>query len=202
MGQNRKFWPGEGISLWNFTPAVHMRKDSPQDFVPLLAAPQPKIPIWLLTVVRPNGAFDQCATKTWVRSFWGATMVQISKIFSWRAFRPLRNGPESFPPRFFTHFGGLTAKNYESVFLTGMRPNGAFDRRATKSWVWSFWPSCDYFPLLVLLTNGATNGAVNLNHIQNRKIPFKEKKITILFLLYFIRINVSRRLMEECQKQF
>ncbi len=37
------------------------------------------------------------------------------------------------PPRFFTHFGHPTAESYESVFLTVVRPNGACDRRATKT---------------------------------------------------------------------
>ncbi len=38
-------------------------------------------------------------------------------------------------PGFFTHFGRPTAGNYESVFLTVVRPTGAFDLRATKTWV-------------------------------------------------------------------
>ncbi len=71
------------------------------------------------------------------------------------------NGPECFPPGFFTRFGRSTAKNYESVFLTSLRPNDAFHRHATKIWVLSFWPSCDYFPIPVLLTNGATNGGLS-----------------------------------------
>ncbi len=54
------------------------------------------------------------------------------------------------PPGFFTHFLCSTAENYESVFLTsvdqmvlltGVRPNGAFDRRSTKTWIRSFWRS-------------------------------------------------------------
>ncbi len=53
------------------------------------------------------------------------------------------NGPESFPPGFFTHFGCSRAENYESVFLTVVRPNGAFDWRATRIYVRSFWPLCD-----------------------------------------------------------
>ncbi len=37
------------------------------------------------------------------------------------------------PPGFFTHFGRPTAENYELVFLTVVRPIGAFDRRETKT---------------------------------------------------------------------
>ncbi len=65
-------------------------------------------------------------------------MGQILKILTWRDFKPLLEGPESFPPGFFTSFWRLMAGNYESVFLTVMRPNGAFDQRATKIYVWSF----------------------------------------------------------------
>ncbi len=59
-------------------------------------------------------------------------------------------------------------KNYESVFLTSVRPNGDFDQRATETRVRSFWPSCDYFPISVLFTNGATNGGLK-NLLMNRK---------------------------------
>ncbi len=119
----------------------------------------------LLTSVRPNGAFDSMrpngafarrATKTWVWSFWGATTCQPGETLGLYA-----NGPESFPAGLFIHFGLSTAKNYKLVFLTivrpngpltGMQPNGAFDRHATKTWVQSFWLLCDYFPISVLLT--------------------------------------------------
>ncbi len=39
------------------------------------------------------------------------------------------------PPGFFTHFGRPMVKNYESVFLTMVRPVDVFDRCATKTWV-------------------------------------------------------------------
>ncbi len=107
-----------------------------------------------LTGVRPNGAFDRHVTKTWIRSFYGATMGQIFEILTYRYF----DGPESFPPEFFTYFGHPTAENYESVFLTVVRLNDAFDQCATKTGVRSFCSSCDYFPISLLLTNGATNG--------------------------------------------
>ncbi len=44
-------------------------------------------------------------------------MCQNFKILTWTG-----NGPESFPLGFFTYFGHPTAENYESVFLTGVRP--------------------------------------------------------------------------------
>ncbi len=92
----------------------------------------------ILTGVRLNGAFDRRATKTWVRSFWGATVGQIFEILACRDSDLYANCPECFPPGFFTQFGRPTAKNYESVYSTVMRPNGAFDRRATKTWFGSF----------------------------------------------------------------
>ncbi len=54
-------------------------------------------------------------------------------------FGTLRQWCDKFPPGFFTHFGRPTAENYESFFLTVVKPNGAFDQRATKTWVRSFW---------------------------------------------------------------
>ncbi len=57
--------------------------------------------------------------------------------------RPTLEKYESFSPGFFTPFWRAMAGNYESVFLTIMRPNGTFNRRATKIYVWSFWPLCD-----------------------------------------------------------
>ncbi len=45
---------------------------------------------------------------------------------------------ESIPPGNFTHFCRPTPENFDSVFLTVVRVNGGFDRRATKIHVWSF----------------------------------------------------------------
>ncbi len=91
MGEIRGFWPGESISLQNFTSVV--TKVSLQNFLPILATPRPKITNWsfwpscdqivLLTVVRPKSmfvfltvvgpgkdrAFDRCATKIYVPLF-------------------------------------------------------------------------------------------------------------------------------------
>ncbi len=95
--------------------------------------------------------FDRRATKTWVRSFCGTTMGQIFEILTWRNFGPLRQWSRKFPSRIY--FGRPMTKNYDSVFLTGVRP---------KPRVRSFRPSCDYFPISVLLTNGATNGGLKI----------------------------------------
>ncbi len=81
MGQIWKFWPLESISLWNFKPVVC--KVSLQDFLPILAALQPKIPIWYFRLGRDQmvllmgvrletmfGSFDRGATVSLSRYFW------------------------------------------------------------------------------------------------------------------------------------
>ncbi len=96
-----------------------------------------------LTVVRPNGAFDRRATETWVRPFEVRPWVKFLKCWPGETSDLYANGPESFPTGIFTHFGRATAKNYESVFLTVVRPKprfGPFDRRATISLSRYFWP--------------------------------------------------------------
>ncbi len=88
----------------------------------------------LLTSVRPqNGAFDDVRPK---RSgiFVVRPWVKLSKFFPRETSELYANGPESFPPGIFTHFGRPTAENYELDFLTVVRPNRAFDQRATKTW--------------------------------------------------------------------
>ncbi len=89
------------------------------------------------------GLFDCPATRTYVWFFRGAMMGQIFKILSRRDFGLVCQWCRKFPPEFFTHFGHPTAENYDSVFLIALRPNGDLDRRATKTWARSFWPSCD-----------------------------------------------------------
>ncbi len=137
MGQIREFWLGESILLWTLT-------SGPENF-----------PLWFFTHfgrptaenygsvfstgVWPNAAFDRRETKTWVRSFRGATMGQIFKILTRRDFGPLHQWSRKFPPGVFTHFGNHMAKNYEAFFLTIVWPNGAFDWCATKTCVRSFW---------------------------------------------------------------
>ncbi len=142
--------PGTSDSLRNFTPVEG--RVSPQDFLLVLGASRPKI------------------TNLY---FWPSCDQNLGSVFLWcdygsnfRKFRPGEisglhaNGPESFPSGIFTYFGRPTTKNYDLVFLTVVRPNGAFDQRATKTRIRSFWPSCDYFPISVLLIDGATNGGL------------------------------------------
>ncbi len=62
MGQIWKFWPGENISLQNFTPVVCIV--SLQEFLPVLTALRPKIPIWY---IRPG--CDQIVLLTRMRLF-------------------------------------------------------------------------------------------------------------------------------------
>ncbi len=63
--------------------------------------------------------------------------VKIENFDQERVFRfgPLRQWS---PSRTFYPFWAPTAENYESVFLTGVGPNGAFDWRATKTCIRSF----------------------------------------------------------------
>ncbi len=52
-------------------------------------------------------------------------MGQISTFLHWREnFAPEHdaNGLESIPPGNLTHFGGLISENFDSVFLTDVRP--------------------------------------------------------------------------------
>ncbi len=73
------------------------------------------------------GLFDRLATKTWIQSFWGATMSQILKILTLKDFGPLR---QWFPSRIFYPF--WAPHGWRSRI-------GLFDRRATKTWIRSFW---------------------------------------------------------------
>ncbi len=64
------------------------------------------------------GLFDRRATK----------FGQLSKFFPWgEYFAPEldASGSGSFTPGFFTHFGRPTGKNFDSVVLTKVRPNGS-----------------------------------------------------------------------------
>ncbi len=98
MGQIRKFWFGKSILLRNFTPVVS--KIPLRIFSPVWAAYKSTF----LTFVRLNGDFDQCATRTWIRSFWGATLCQIFEILTWRHFGPLRHWFRKFPSTIFYPF--------------------------------------------------------------------------------------------------
>ncbi len=121
--------PGTSDSLRNFTPVVH--KVSSQDFLRILGNPQPKI---------TNRFFDRRATKTWVRSFWGATMGQIFEILTWRNFGPLRQWSRKFPSRIFHSFWAPHSQKLQI---------GLSDRRATKR---CFSLACDQNLGSVLLT--------------------------------------------------
>ncbi len=123
-------------------------KVSLQDFFPILGAPQPKIMNWslwtpcdqmvLLTGVWPKPEFGPLEVRPWIK-FLKFCHGETSDLYA--------SGPKSFPPTFFTHFGPLGQKL--RIVL--------FDRRATK---WFIWPLCDYFPISLLLTDGATNGGL------------------------------------------
>ncbi len=71
------------------------------------------------------GAFDRCATNTWIRSFWGATMDQSLKILTWRNFGLLRQWSRKFPSTIYYPF--WLPQGQKSRF-------GLFDQGVTK-WV-------------------------------------------------------------------
>ncbi len=130
-----KFWPGDTSDLYANGP-----KRLPPGFFTYFRRPTAEnSDSVVLIMVRPNGAFERRTTKIWPRSFWDATMGQMFKILTCRDFWPLRQRSQKFPSKIFYSFWASTAENYESVFLTSVRPNGAFDQRATKMWVRSSW---------------------------------------------------------------
>ncbi len=101
------FFPGENIRYRNFTTVNP--KVSLQDFLLILAVLPTKI---------TNRSFSPRCDQ----------MGRIFKIFTWREYVDLEleaSGPESFPPGFFIYFGRTTGKNFDSVFLIKVRPNGS-----------------------------------------------------------------------------
>ncbi len=82
-----------------------------------------------------HGATKWCfwpaCDKTWVQSFWGATMGQIFKILTWRNFGPLRQWSRKFLSRIF--YPSWTPHAWKLRI-------SLFDSRATKC---CFWPACD-----------------------------------------------------------
>ncbi len=131
--------PGTLDSLWNFTPVV--RKVFHQDFLPILGTLQPKITnrsFW--PSCDQMVLFDRLVIKTWVRSFWGATMNQIFEILTWRDFVPLHQWSRKFPSRIFYPFLALHGWKLQIVL---------FDLRATKC---CFWPACDQNLCCIFLT--------------------------------------------------
>ncbi len=78
--------------------------------------------------------FDRRATRTWDCILRCDEMDQISTFLPWRENFTLEHdasGVKSIPPGNFTYFSRPTTKNYKLVFLTVLRVNGGFDRRAT-----------------------------------------------------------------------
>ncbi len=98
---------------------------------------------------------------TGVRVFCGATMVQIFKILTWRDFGPLRQWSRKFPSRIFYPFCAPQGQKLRIGLFGRRASNGAFDWRATKTWIRSFlcsprlkitdrsfWPACKQMVLL------------------------------------------------------
>ncbi len=98
--------------------------------------------------------------KILIRSFWPACdgnpetvilrcnqMGQISEFFLWREYFAAELyacEPKRFPSRIFSHFGRPTAKNFDLVFLTGVRPKvPSFQifplKRVFRSITWRWW---------------------------------------------------------------
>ncbi len=110
-----------------------------RNFLPVLATLRPKIPIRYFQ--------PKCDQMGKIRKFllgegillWNIAPV-VCKV-SLQEFLPI-----------------LTAKNSNLVLVTWVQPVGTFDQDATGSHVWYFRLSCDYFPISVLSTRGATNG--------------------------------------------
>ncbi len=86
-----------------------------------------------------------CRVQSAIPAFWLQSATLALRI----RFGTLRQWSRKFPSRIFYPFWAPYCRKLRI---------GLFDRRATKTLVRSFWPSCDYFPISVLLTNGATNG--------------------------------------------
>ncbi len=99
-------------------------ESSPSGFFTRFGHPTTKnYKLVFLTSVRPKPGFCSFEVRSWVKfsNFWPG---KTSNLYT--------NGQKSFPPGFFTHFGRPMIENHESVFLTGVRLNGAFDRCATR----------------------------------------------------------------------
>ncbi len=131
-----KFWHGETSYLYTNGPETfpselftHFGRPTPENYKSVF-----------LTGVWPNGAFECRAIKTWVQSFWGATMRQIFKILTWRDFRPLCQWSRKFPYRIFYPFWAPHGQKLQI---------GLFDWCLTK---WCFWLAYDQNLDSILLT--------------------------------------------------
>ncbi len=103
--------------------------------------------------MRPNSAFDQCATKTWVRSFWGANHglnflnFDLERLWTFTAMVP-KVSHQDFLPILGALEPKITNQSFwplwdQMVLLTGMRPKpgfGPFNCCVTISLSWYFWP--------------------------------------------------------------
>ncbi len=100
-----------------------LRKVSCQDFLLVLGSSRPKITNWYFWP-----SYDQMvlSTSVWLkpgfRHFEVRLRIKFSKFWPGETSDLYANGPESFPPGFFPSFWHPTAGNYESLFLTGVRP--------------------------------------------------------------------------------
>ncbi len=134
------------------------------------------------------GLFHHCATKTWVWSFWGATGLNFQNFDLERTPHLYANGPGSFPPGFFTPFWRPMAGNYESIFLTIVQPNGAFDRHTTKIYVRSFWPLCDQERPQKSATNSGLKCLASVSpHRRHKKRPTTESTADVACPCIFCR---------------
>ncbi len=163
LGQNFENLTCHSVPLQSATPAPRTRKVKMENFdqervfrfgtlhqwcVKFLTRiftrfgrPMPKnSDLVVLSMVWPNGTFDQRATKTWVRYIWGATTGQIFKILTWRDFVPLHQWFQKIPSRIFYPFWAPHSWKLRI---------GLFHHSATK---WCFWPASDQNLGSVLLT--------------------------------------------------
>ncbi len=100
-----KFWPEKTSDLY---------VNGPECFPP-----------WFVTKFR-FGLFEEGATK-WVKF----PNFSPGESITYQKFTLVV--PEVSPQNFLPVLGVPTAEKYKSVFLTSMRPNDAFDQRATKT---------------------------------------------------------------------
>ncbi len=137
------------------------------------------------------GLFDQGATK-WVK-FPNFSPEEINSVrnltpmvpkVSLQDFLPILGAPR--PKITNRSFWPLC---YQMVLLTGMRPNPGFR---------PFWPLCDYFPISVLLTNGATNGELLFVLILD-KLYYLKKIVILIFLPVIViqRLNFKIDLLTK-----
>ncbi len=173
MGQIREFWPGESISLRNFTPVVP--KVSLQDFLPTLGAPHSKLPFnlfdsratkwcfWLVCGPLQNflPILGAPRPKITIRSFWPSCdqMVLLTSVWPKSVFSFLRcDHVQIFKIFNWRYFGPLRqwCRKFPYQFFypfwaphSWKLPFGLFDHCATK---WCFWPACDQNLCSVFLT--------------------------------------------------